>query len=93
MLAAPGLASFVEKQFFAMELWWACHGKKRRPTPDCALRKKAALFRDTNCVVVAEVVLWGISAKITPGWSACMCIDMSNVDVDVEWQCEMVYRV
>ena len=29
----------------------------------CALRKKAALFRDANCAVVLEVVCWAIIAN------------------------------
>jgi hypothetical protein len=29
----------------------------------CALRKKAALFRDANCAVVLEVVRWAITAN------------------------------
>jgi hypothetical protein len=32
-------------------------------SPDCALRKKAALFRDANCAVVLEVVRWAITAN------------------------------
>jgi hypothetical protein len=30
---------------------------------DCALRKKAALFRDANCAIVLEVVRWAIIAN------------------------------
>jgi hypothetical protein len=50
----------VEIRPYSKELW-SRHGKKRQL--DCALRNKAALFRDTNCATVSEVVRWAIFAN------------------------------